>query len=113
MKQIDSITIVELTEMSKSMYDGLVKAVVDVRQHAVVVDAEMHYDEEQYLLEHGSKQYDLWGINLYPAEYGTANFIEYDSMINIRSTQGNKSRSVEDTAIQAQITDIISEVVHE
>lgn len=113
MKQVDSISVGELRLMAKDMYDELVKAVVDVEQRLVVVDAGLHSDEEQYLLERGSNQNDLWGINLYPDDYGTEDFIEFDSMINIRPRQNNRSRSVEDPAIQKEIIAIINEVVHE
>jgi hypothetical protein len=95
------------------MYDPLVKAVVDIRQKLLVIDAEMHADEEAYLLENGSHQEDLWGINLYPDQFGADGFIEFDSMINIRPRQNNSSRSVEDLGLQQKIRDIVSEVVHE
>jgi hypothetical protein len=65
------------------------------------------------LLENGSNQDDLWGINLYPNNYGTENFIEFDSMINIRPQQNNRSRSVENLDIQKQICEIVSNVVYE
>ena len=71
----------------------------------------MHADEEQYLLEKGSKQEDLWGINLYPEKFGAVDFIEYDSMINIRPRQGNYTRGVTDQKIKQQIEEIISEIV--
>ena len=60
MKQVDSITLGELEVMAEKMYGELVKAVVDVKNRIVVVDAGLHVDEEQYLLENGSKQSDLW-----------------------------------------------------
>jgi hypothetical protein len=113
MKQVDKISLDELKQMSQKMFDSLVKAVVDIEKKIIVVDAEMHYDEEQFLVERGSKQVDLWGINLYPGEYGTPNFIEYDSMINIRPNHGNKSRSVEDPQIRRKIETIIAGVVYE
>ncbi len=52
----------------------------------MVVGGELHADEEQWLLENGS-QADLWGINLYPAETSD-DWIEFDSMINIRPSAG-------------------------
>ena len=113
MKEVTTISISELTEMSQRMYDELVKAVVDVRQHRVVVDAELHSDEEAFLLESGSSQDDLWGINLYPEDYGSDDFVEFDSMINLRPGRGNRSRSIEDTAIQEKIQQIIARLVHE
>ena len=112
MKQVESISLDELYEMSHRLYDELVKAVVDIEQRLVVVDAGLHVDEEQYLLERGSNQSDLWGINLYPEFYGTDDFIEFDSMINIRPAQNNRSRSVDESEIQELIREIIAEVVN-
>lgn len=113
MKQVDKISLTELREIAEKMYDPLVKVVVDIRQKLVVIDAEMHVDEEQWLLEHGSRQEDLWGINLYPGQFGTDQFIEYDSMINIRPRQQNRARSIESQEVRAQVEAIIQEVVHE
>lgn len=112
MKQVDSISVEELHEMAGNMYGELVKAVVDVRKRLLVVDAGLHADEEQLLLETGSLQSDLWGINLYPDDYGTENFIEFDSLINIRPAQGNRSRTVEDADIRATITKLVGEIVY-
>lgn len=97
--------------MAEKMYGNLVKAVVDVNSKAFVVDAELHVDEEQYLLERGSKQQDLWGINLYPSKFGQGDFIEFDSMINIRPRQQNMSRAVEDESMRKKIVDIVNEIV--
>ncbi|MDR0459741.1 MAG: DUF5674 family protein [Coriobacteriales bacterium] len=112
MKQIDSINIDELKSMASNMYDELVKAVVDVEKRLVVVDAGLHVDEEQFLLKQGSLQSDLWGINLYPDYYGQDDFIEFDSMINIRPAQNNRSRSVDNPDTQTLIREIVAEVVH-
>ena len=78
----------------------------------MVVDAGLHVDEEQLLLEEGSRQNDLWGINLYPDSFGDDDFVEFDSMINIRPAQGNRSRSVDDPEMQALILEIVGEIVH-
>ncbi len=58
----------ELKEMADNMFGGLVKAVVNPEQKIMVADAELHTDEEFFLLEHGSKQEHLWRINLFPYE---------------------------------------------
>ncbi len=113
MKIVDSISLAELRQMSNRMYGAVVKADVDVVRKVVIVDMDMHADGEAYLLEHGSKQADLWGINLHPDEYGADGFVEFDSIINIRPRQNNPSRSVVDAKLRRQITDIVSGVVHE
>ncbi|TSA23562.1 MAG: hypothetical protein D4R67_13460 [Bacteroidetes bacterium] len=93
--------------MASAMYGSLVKAVVDLNLYLLVVDAELHVDQEQYLLEQGSKQNDLWGINLYPQKYGSDDFVEFDSMINIRPRQQNMSRGVENEEIRKKIIALV------
>jgi len=105
------ITLAELKTMSKRMYDGLVKAVVDIERNLLVVDAEMHSDQEQYLLELNSKQENLWGVNLYPDKYGTDEFIEFDSMINLRPSQQNLSRGINDSKLRNRIIKLINNKV--
>ncbi|MFI5240447.1 MAG: DUF5674 family protein [Candidatus Saccharimonadia bacterium] len=113
MKVISNISIAELGEMAEKMYGNLVKADVDIIRKIMIVDMGMHADGEAYLLENGSKQNDLWGINLHPKDYGTDDFIEYDSMINIRPREGNASKDVLDPSKKQQIIDIVMGVVHD
>jgi len=113
MKEVSSIGISELIEMSQRMYGDLVKAVVDVVNKRLVIDAEMHADQESFLLRSGSSQDNLWGINLHPEFFGTDDFVEFDSMINLRPGQGNRSRSVDNPAIREQIRKIVLDTVHE
>ncbi len=94
------------------MFGDLVKAVVDVERAVMAVDAELHSDEEACLIESGSEQEDLWGINLYP-ELHDADFVEFDSMINLRPSRGNRSRGVEDPAIQQRILVIVGRLVQQ
>lgn len=106
----DQISIEELKGMSANMFGNLVKAVVDVRNDTIAVDADLHADLETLLLEHGSVQEDLWGINIYP-ELAGDDMIEFDSMINIRPAQNNRSRGVDDTEIQKKIVEIVEKLV--
>jgi Protein of unknown function (DUF5674) len=96
--------------MSSAMFGDLVKAVVDIRREVMAVDAELHADEEAFLLGEGSAHEDLWGINLYPALHGN-DFVEFDSMINLRPSRGNRSRGVEDAAIRERILTIVGGIV--
>jgi len=96
-----------LNAMLPGHFGDMVKAVVDVRQGIVGVDAELHADIEKELLSQGSLQEDLWGINLYPEPEGE-DFIEFDSLINIRPTQGNRSRDVQDPAIREKIVQTVN-----
>jgi len=62
----DGISRKELKEIAKDMFGNLVKVVVDVERELMVVGGELHSDGEALLIEDGSKQENLWGINLYP-----------------------------------------------
>lgn len=99
----------ELRGIAEHQFGNLVKAVVDIERGLMAVGGELHADEEALLLSQGSKQGHLWGINLYPAKKG-ADFIEFDSMINVRPSQSNSSRGVEDMAIQGQIRVIVQKL---
>lgn len=57
------------------------------------------------------RQVDLWGISLYPAESGTEGFLEFDSMINLRPGQGNRSWSVDDLATRERVAAMVARVV--
>ena len=111
MTQVEKITLEQLKEMADNTFGDIVKANVDVMREIIVVDAELHADIEQFMIDNGSRQEDLWGINLYPDQFGSPDFIEFDSMINIRPRQGNRSRYVEDAAVREKISKIVSEAI--
>jgi len=93
-------------------FGDMVKAVVDVRRRIMAIGGELHSDEEASLLDDGSRQEDLWGINLYPAEGGDE-WIEYDSMINVRPSRGNRSRGVDNAELRHTLRTIVEELVKE
>jgi hypothetical protein len=95
---------------AQEQFGDFVKAVVDVHQELMAIGGELHADEEALLLQHGSRLTDLWGINLYPDRPASA-FVEFDSMINVRPSQGNRSRGVDDVALRARIEDIVARLV--
>lgn len=104
------ITIGELKSLAADMFGDLIKAVVDIERSLVAIDAELHSDLEALLIEDGSRQKDLWGINLYP-DLGGDTFIEFDSMINLRPSCGNMSRAVDDKKNQQRIIEVVNKWV--
>lgn len=108
----DAITKTELHKMAKQQFGDMVKAVVDVEQRIMAIGGELHSDEEAMLLDQGSAQKNLWGINLYP-EQPVAEWIEFDSMINVRPSGGNRSRNVEQAEIREAITAIVNRLAKE
>jgi hypothetical protein len=102
----------QLRDAGEELYGDMVKAVVDVEKQVMAIGAELHADEEAFLIEQNSLQEDLWGINLY-TEREFSEMVEFDSMINIRPRQNNRSRGVEDPVIQARIIRIVRSLVEE
>ncbi len=100
----------DLRVLAQAQFGDFVKAVVDIRLRAMAVGGELHADEEALLIEEGSRQADLWGINLYPDRMGTDR-IEFYAMINVRPSQGNRSRSVEDPVLQQQIVTVVTGLI--
>jgi len=99
-----------LTEIAQAGFGDMVKAVVDVERGIMVIGAELHSDEEAHLIEDGSRQSNLWGINLYPAEL-SQDWIEFDSMINVRPAVGNRSRGVESEETRDAIRRVVEDLI--
>ena len=106
----DKVSINTLQKMSEKMFEDLVKAVVDIEKKILVIDDEMHSDIEFFMLQQGSSLAHLWGITILPYET-KENWIEFDSVINIRPSGGNKTRSVDDPAIQKEIIAFVTQKI--
>lgn len=106
----DHISISELKVIAEERFGDMVKAVVDVEKKIMAIGGDLHADEEAVLLGQGSRQENLWGINIYP-DISDEKMIEFDSMINIRPRQGNRSRGVEDVHLQEVIRGIVKSLI--
>lgn len=106
----ERIPLAEVACLARLRFGDMVKAAVDVRLGIMALGGELHADEEALLIENGSDQGDIWGINLFPDEVGDA-WIEFDSMINLRPSQGNRTRGVDDQTLQVQIRVVVDSLV--
>jgi Protein of unknown function (DUF5674) len=104
------LTRAALLTMAERQFGDMVKAVVDVDRGIMAAGGELHSDEEAALLDDGSRQPSLWGINLYPHERGEG-WIEFDSMINVRPAEGNRSRGVQDPGVRERIGRVVADLV--
>jgi hypothetical protein len=102
----DTISVDKLREIAKEFYGSMVKGVVDIEREVVVFGGEYHMDSNILLLEHGSKQSDVWGFNIYP-DMPRDSWIEYVSLINIRPAVNNRDMEVQDANIRAKMKEII------
>ena len=107
----DKIEISELKEMAKKMHDNLVKAMVDVEKEIIAVDAGLHADLMEFLIEEeNSEPKDVWGINIFPDKTDD-NLIEFDSMMNVKPALNNRTRGVDDENTRKKITNIINKLI--
>lgn len=106
----EPVSMDELRAMARGRFGDMVKGVVDLRRAILLLDADLHADQEAALLAEGSAQADLWGINLYPDLPG-ADWLEFDSMINLRPSFGNRSRGVDDAATREAIAALVERAV--
>lgn len=106
----ETISRADTKQLAEQGFGDMVKAVVDLERGVMAIGGELHADLEALLLEQGSRQNNLWGINLYP-DIHDASWIEFDSMINIRPAQGNRSRRVENPEIQHRIVEFVTRMV--
>ncbi len=107
----DSITLEKLKEMAHEQFIHIIKVVVDIEQEIMAVGGEFHSDLEVLLLENEhSKRENTWGINLVLDKTGDE-FIQFDSMINLKPLSGNTTRGVEDLVIQKKIIEIVNKIV--
>ena len=100
----------KLLTLAQNTFGDMIKCVADIRLDLLALDADLHADLEQMLLKNGSAQENLWGFNLWVEEAGE-DFIEYDSIINIRSWQGNPSRDVLDPEVREKIRQIVEQFI--
>ena len=107
----DKIEVPELKEMAKKMHDNLVKAMVDVEKEIMAVDAGLHADLMESLIEEeNSEPKNIWGINIFPDKIGD-DLIEFDSMMNIKPAFGNRTRGVDDEKIRKEIIRIVYKLI--
>ena len=112
MKIIDSsVSKEEILRKYNHFFKNMTKAVVDLKKEIIALDGELHADLEALLIEKGSRQEDLWGINLY-LEKPLKERIEYTALINIRPSQDNLSMEVEKTQTRKKIEKIVSKIIN-
>ncbi len=106
----EPIDIKELGKIGEEGFGDMVKGVVDIEKGIMAIGGELHSDEEAILLSSGSKQENLWGINLYPQKKDEE-LIEFDSVINLKPAQGNRSRGIENPQIQKRVKEIVERFI--
>jgi len=112
LKIIDSsVSKEEILRKYNHFFKNMTKAVVDLKKEIIALDGELHADLEALLIEKGSRQKGLWGINLY-LEKPLKERIEYTALINIRPSQDNPSMEIENTKIKKKIGEVVNKLIN-
>ncbi len=98
-----------LEQFRNNPFEEMIKFVVDTKKKIIALGGDMHADSEKILLEDGSNQSDLWGANLYP--WNNPWVIEYNSLINIRPNDGNRSPDIKIENIRNSIYTIVENLI--
>jgi hypothetical protein len=96
----------QIDEMLKAL-GSYIKLAIDIRREILAGGGIMHADCEAVLLEDGSHQDDIWGADWNP----DAQQVTFESLINIRPKQGNRSLDLDDPDLRAQVEKITRNLV--
>jgi len=96
----------ELDEMLKT-WDVFIKIAVDIERKILAGGGVRHYECEQELLKDGSRQRDIWGTDWSP----DTQEIVFESIINIRPSQNNRSMIIQYPQIREQVSQIIQQLL--
>jgi hypothetical protein len=88
----------QITEMMQAL-GAYIKLAVDTRRNILAGGGAMHADCEAALIDDGSHQEDIWGADWNP----TSQQVTFESLINIRPRQNNRSLEITDPAIRDRV----------
>jgi hypothetical protein len=97
----------EQVELMLQTLQVYIKVAVDIEKGILAGGGEKHAFCEAALLEDGSRQRDIWGADWTPFDQSIA----YESIINIRPSQNNRSMLIQDLAIRERVKKITQELI--
>jgi len=99
-----------LKRQCERWFGDMVKIVVDVEKKIIGIGGELHADAENLLLEQGSEQENIWGVNFYPW-HSPEERIYFTALINIRPKQDNPSFEILNEEIKSKVKHIIEQLI--
>jgi hypothetical protein len=99
----EQATVEEIEQMAETYVGLMIKLAVDVEREILAGGGELHADCEQTLLEDGSQQENVWGADWYPE----VRRVGFESLINIRPRQQNRSMEIKDPVLREKIEIIV------
>lgn len=87
---------IQQVEILREQFDVYIKTVIDIEKKICSAGMDRHFEGEQFLLQEGSQQNDLWGggVDLETKE------IDFNSFINIRPRDNNTKNEIQSEQIR-------------
>ena len=98
----------QIEEMLETL-GSYIKLAVDIERGILAGGGEYHADCEAVLLENGSKQVDILGADWYPLTQD----VGYESLINIRPRQNNRSMEIQAPVTRERVDRIVQQLLGE
>lgn len=98
----------QIQEMLQDL-ETYIKLAVDIERRILAGGGTLHADCEAVLLEDGSRKVFIWGADWNP----TSQEVTFESLINIRPNQNNRSMEILDPKIREQVTQITHDLLGE
>ncbi|MEK7601293.1 MAG: DUF5674 family protein [Patescibacteria group bacterium] len=105
-----TISLNGLRDVAEEFYGDMVKGAVDIGKGIAAFGGEYHIDASNLLVEHGSRQGDIWGFNIL-LDQSRETWIEYTSLINIRPQAGNRGMEVMDAKVRDRMKKILDALI--
>jgi hypothetical protein len=93
-------------EQMRQMLETLgvyIKLAVDIEEKFLAGGSDLHADCEKTLLKQGSHQSNIWGASWYPHKQ----MLDYESIVNLRPRDNNRSMEVQNPAVREEIKTIV------
>ncbi len=89
-------------EKLKEVFDIYIKTVIDIEKKVCSAGMNRHFEGEEILLKHGSKQSDIWGggIDL------ETKVIDFNSFINIRPNDDNTTNQIQNSKMREKYEEL-------
>ena len=87
--------------------DEIIKLAVDIKRRVLAAGCLFHIDCAEELVTDGSQQRDIWGANIYPQD----GKIDFDSLINIRPKDNNRSIEIQIPEIRESVEEVIKKLL--
>ncbi|MEK7113427.1 MAG: DUF5674 family protein [Patescibacteria group bacterium] len=104
------VSIDEVKKMALFWYSTMIKGTVDIELERVALGGDYHIESSELLTSTGSKFENIWGFNI-RFEENPDGVLEFDSMVNIKPNQGNRTRSIDNQEVIKKGTKVIHKYI--